>query len=186
MDGIINSNIVKEGASEAPEMGAEPAPTEEGQASGGQEGYERVVTAAFEILYSDETNPNIMKMLETGATDPGNAAFEIAKLILTQLDDQSGGKIPLGVILHAADEISEQAGVLGEKAGYFEYGEKEHSLAMQRAFAYMKDTYEISDEEIQEFMASFSQEEIDAAQAEQSQYHDEPAPADPGQAAGDI
>ena len=106
-----------------------------------QEHYEQVVLAGMEIIYADETHPQILTMLQQGADAPAQILAQAASLIVTQIDEQAGGQVPENVILPAASEILFYLVELAVSAGLFEVNEQviaeaQQLLAMQLAQHY--------------------------------------------------
>ena len=74
-----------------------------------QDAYDKVIMAAMKVLFeNEETNNTIIKQLKAGAKTPAKALADVATMLIVQLDQQSGGKIPETVILPASGEILEQ------------------------------------------------------------------------------
>ena len=107
-----------------PQQGQQPTDKE-------QENYKKVVLAGLKILYSDETHQGVMKLLQSAADEgPAVAIASVAAMVITQLDDKAGGKIPEDVILPAAAEILTEVARLASAAGVFEVDESVIKEAM--------------------------------------------------------
>ena len=147
---------------EVQEEGETPTPEE-------QQAYDQVVAAGSEVLHGDETHQDIMNMLKTGADNPGDALAEVAMTVLSQLDEQSGGKIPEGVLIPAADDILSQAGELAAAAGLFPWDDQVKQSAAQSLWTKAGEKYDFDPQEIQELIASMDQGEVENIRAEQEQ-----------------
>ena len=163
-----------------PEAGVQPAqmestqngqPQEEGETPTPEEqqAYDQVVAAGSEVLHGDSTHEGIMEMLKTGADNPGDALAEVAMTVLSQLDEQSGGKIPEGVLIPAADDILSQAGELAAAAGLFPWDDQVKQSAAQNLWKKAGEKYDFDPAEIQELIASMDQGEVENIRAEQEQ-----------------
>lgn len=118
-----------------------------------QSQYERLVLAGSQILFSPETSPKIVKMMQTMADKPDQALAAVAVLIVTQLDEQSGGQIPEELILPPVAEFIEQAAELASNAKVFEVDEAVMNRAAQIAIEKLADQYGVSQEQIQALMS---------------------------------
>lgn len=153
-----------------PEQGAqqtefgEPATPEE------QQSYDQVVMAASQVLYSDQTNPRVLKMLEAGADNPAQAIADVATMVIVQLDEQSGGTIPEVVIIPAAAEIAELVAELAQKRGIFEVNDQVMGQAGQLLLLSVADQYDVSEEELAELVQSVDPAQAEQIVAQQSQY----------------
>ena len=91
-------------------------------------------------------------------------------MLITSLDQKSGGKIPEVVILPAAAEILENAGQLANDAGIFEVNQNVVGEAAQLMVMSLADKYGVEPAEIEELLASMDQGSLDQIQTQQSQY----------------
>jgi hypothetical protein len=154
----------------------EPAEQEQAVASGeevtpeAQENYERVVMAASEVLHSDETHDSIMGMLKSGADDPGATMAEITTMVMLQLDEQSGGKIPEDVILPASEEVLTMVAELAHAAQIFTPDQQALNSAMQQTVTKLGEHYGVSPEDIQELLSQMDPAEVERIVAEQQGY----------------
>lgn len=195
MPGLIDQNQTAQAAAQPP-PGAVPAqpadqpaapPAEptgaNGEASSDeQETLDKIVTAAQSILYDKATSEPIMEVLKAKAADPSKAVVEVGAMIISQLDEASGGQLPVEYILPAADQILELIGELGAEAGLFEYGEREHSLALQEAISLIGDQYGLDEADTQAMMQSVAPEEQERARVQQAGYAESAQPAQAPQA----
>jgi len=146
-----------------PQEEGEPASPEE------QEAYDKVVSAGSEVLHGEQTNPEIMSILESGRDNPGEALADVAMMIIGQIDEQSGGKIPEGIIIPAADDILSQAGELAEVAGLFKWDESTKGSAAQSLWKKAGEKYDFDPQEIQELIDSMGKDEIEGIRSKQDQ-----------------
>jgi len=169
---------------QGPDMGGEQATAEE------QEAYERVVLAAAKVLHDDPTNQQVMQMLETGAQgDPAQALAEVVTVVITQLDEQSGGTIPGEVIIPASAEVLSMASELAESAGLFQADEATLQRAVQMMQANVGEAYGIDPDELQAMIAEIDPGTLESLVAEQSaiaQTGFSNAPGQPAQGAPGI
>lgn len=139
------------------------------QADGGQEAYERVVLAASDVLYSEETMPDVLNLLKSD--DPAKAIADATVMLIGQLDEQSGGTIPEDVIIPAAAEIAELIAELGQAKGLFQVDEQVLGRAGQHLLIGMAELYgEPTDEEMQDILNSVGEEERQQMVQQQSQF----------------
>lgn len=148
-----------------PQQGGEETTPQE------QEAYERTVLAGTEVVYGEETNQPILRMLEEGAENPPQVIAKVTTTIMVQLDEQSGGKIPEVVILQAAQEIAGEVAVLGTEAGLFQLDPTMENQVVQLVVRDTGSAFGVTEEEIQAFLATIPQEEQERAVAEQQQYN---------------
>lgn|SRR3990167_8794802 len=167
MKGIIQSGMApeQEQAAAAP---TEAAANEEGEST--QDDYDRVVMAASEVLHDDQTNPGIMKILEDGKDDPATTMASIATMVITQLDEQSGGSIPEDVILPATEDILPMVAELASAAKIFTPDERTMNLAMQKTVGSLGEHYGVAEEDIKGLINSMDPTEVQAMVAKQQQY----------------
>ena len=141
-----------------------------------QQAYEGVVMAASEVLYG-EMNAEIMKMLEAEANNPPLAIARVATTVITQLDDQSGGTIPETVIFPAAAEIAELVAELADAKGIFPVDAGVMQVAGQHLVEMVAQQYDVSPEEIEQFMASVPPDVLEKVGAHEAAPHQQGAPA---------
>lgn len=161
---------------EAPQEEAQAAPQEESAEFGQeatpeeQQAYEKVILAASEVLYDPKTSPKVIQMLQAGAEQPDKAIANAAVLVMTQLDDQSGGTIPEEVILPAATEVAELVAELGQKQGIFQVDDAVLKKAGHAMLMSLAEQYEIDPAELQPLLESMPKEELDRMYQEQNVY----------------
>ena len=169
----------------APQEGEVP-PQEAGATPEDQEAYDRVVMAGIKVLSGKKSNASIMKMLEQQADDPAKALAEAASVIMLQLDDKAGGKIPEGVILPAAAEILEEVAEFAQKSGTFAVEQTVVDQATELMITRLAQEYGVDKAETQAFLDSADQQTKDMAEAKgKPAGNPAPAPAPaPAQPAG--
>ena len=137
---------------------APPGPEQDPAAQGGnkpsaaeQEQYDKIVSAAAEMLYDKKSGDQVMEILKAGAQDPVKAVVEVYKMIASQIDSMLGG-MPVPLILPTAFMILEMIGELASKAGLFEYGEAEHTEAVKQVVTEEAQKQGATPEQIQGFI----------------------------------
>ena len=152
--------------------GNQPTPEE-------QEAYQKVVLAGTDILTNDKTYPQVVKMLESGKEEPAQALAQVTAMIITKLDEQSGGKIPEVVILPAAEEIVIQAGLLAEKEGIFQADEATLQAGMEQTVMLLAEQYGVTPEEVQAMIDAMPQDQVQRIVAER-EGQQQPEKKEPG------
>jgi hypothetical protein len=97
-----------------------------------QNSYERVVLAAMRVLYGDATHDKVMDVLKNGADNPIPAISQAVVLIMGQVAEKAGEKMPRKVLLSAGIELLAMVVELGEKAGLFEVDEQTVQQAIKK------------------------------------------------------
>lgn len=137
-----------------------------------QEAYDRVVLAAADILWGDNTHEQVLKMLGAEADNPPMAIANVSTMLLVQIDEQMEGGIPETILLTPLEEIIEQTGGVAAAAGIFAVDDKVLNLAAQGALEILGPQFGITPEDIQELLESIDPTERDAMVAAQSKYHE--------------
>jgi hypothetical protein len=132
--------------------GDQPAPQE-------QDAMDRVVLASLKVIYDPKTHQGIVNGLTQGKDDPSKALADATTLIITQVDQASGGKVPEQVILPAAADVLGELANLAMKAGIFQVDEKTSNIAMQKTMAQLAEAYGVTPEQTKQFMDSIDPEE---------------------------
>jgi hypothetical protein len=138
----------------------EQAPTEQESGGDSQDSYERVIHAAMKIIYSDEASETLIKMLKSQSKNPGAALAMVAHQIIAQLDEKMGGAMEEDIIVPASEEILVLVMELAEAAKLFPIDENVQRQAEDELVRLLSETYGPPDEE---YMASYSEDEIDQA-----------------------
>lgn len=146
-----------------------------------QAAYERVVLAGMKVLYSQETHQNIVQMLGQG--EPAEAMATAVTIVMSQLDERSGGKIPEVVIFPAAAELLGQVAEIAEAAKVAQVDDRVVARAMQILVVKLADQYGIDPADAQALVQSVEPEQLQQIVAEQQQIAQgggsrEPAPAE--------
>lgn len=150
-----------------------------------QEQYDRFLMAAGKLMFEDDkSHTAIVATLTKEKDDPPMAIARAAVAVTVQVDQASGGKEPVGLIVRAATEITEQIGEIANSSGVFEVNENVIGKAGQQMLILIADQYGISKEEIQQLMSELPNEEIEKARAQQDEIANSPeaqaaAPAQP-------
>lgn len=141
-------------------------PTEQEQAA-----YTKFVQAAGVLMYQDDaSHANIMKHLELQKDNPAPAIAEATNSIVVEVDKQSGNSTPERVIIPAAIEIAGHIAELGQSAGFFQADDQLMGKVGQAVLVKIGDSYGVTPQEMQAFLAQFSPDEKEAARAQQEQY----------------
>lgn len=123
------------------------------------ENVERIVIAAQEVLYDDQTHPGIMKMLAAGKDNPAKALSDITLTIIDQLDEQAGGEIPEEAILPAAVELLTLVAELAQKSGTFNADEQVQGESIGHLFAGMEERGWIDEDDKQQIQQMLAEQE---------------------------
>jgi hypothetical protein len=94
-----------------------------------QDEYDRAVTAAVEILYSEETNAQIMQRLQTGASDPMSTVVDVASIIIKEVR-AAGVAVEEDVLRGALQEIIMLIAELASQAGLFDFPQDQIASAI--------------------------------------------------------
>lgn len=168
---IDNAMKASPQAKAPPTLGAAPQPnTQAGEQATPQEqdAYERVVMAGMKVLYDDSTHAGIMNMLRHGQ-DPAKALADTVAMIMVQIDQKSGGKIPEVVILPAAAELLGLTVELAQAAKIFQTDESTVARAMQLLIVDLADKYGVDPTDVQTLMRSVDPQQLKRIVAQQQQ-----------------
>jgi len=162
------------------QSGEDSAPVEAGDPSQGgeekatpeeQEALEKVVTAAMSILYDKQASGPIMEMLSARSDDPAQAIADASTKLLLGIDEQSGGTMPEVVILPAGAEIVPMVGEFARDSGVIpSVDENVVGRAGQLMIAAVSQEYGVSEEEIDDLLASTPENEIASMVEQQSKF----------------
>lgn len=157
---------------EQPQPQPSIAPTGEGEVSDeSQDIYDRVVTAGMKVLYEDEnTKQQIVSRLQADSDNPAKTLADTVTMLMIQLDQQAGGKIPEDVIIPAAVELLEQTADIAESLDIVPIDNAIMNHAAQLMMVSIAEEYGTTPEEIQEVMNSMSTDELTAIEQEQGNY----------------
>ncbi len=155
-------------AQEQEAIAADPLAEEQGTEAE-QVNYEKIVLAASEILYDEKSSRGVTKMLKAG-DDPARSIANVTVMIMTQLDEKSGGTIPEEVILPAATEVVELVAELGVAQKIFEVDEAMVNRAAQLMVVSMADEYNVEMEDIQGMMAGVDPTKFEPMRKQQDAY----------------
>jgi len=130
-----------------------------------QEAYDRVVMGGIKALSDKKSNAAIMGLLKQQADNPPQALAEAASVIILQLDERSGGKIPEGVILPAAAEILEEVAEFAQKSKTFTVEQSVVDQATELMITRLAQEYGVDAAETQAFLDGADQQTKDMAEA---------------------
>lgn len=177
MAGIINSNRqAQQAPSQAqPEekvVGNDTPEQQDATASDMQAGYERLMEAFSKAVHSEGQTEAIVDSLNV---DRPEAVIAVTVLnILAELDSQAekkyGTGIPSELLIEAAQEGVELIAELGEAAGFYQFDEAMEARTYQALISQAIERGIIDRAEIEELMASMSEEEMQAAVQQQQQF----------------
>ena len=154
---------------------SEPAPGE-------QEAYNKVVTAGLNILYANETTQaNVVKQLRAGADDPARSLAQFAVMIVNTLDEKSGGQIPEDVIFPASVEFLEELAELANESGAMKVNQNIVDKASQALVYELSKVYQVSEQEVEQFMQSVPEEDQKAAMMYGMSAYDDPGVEENGE-----
>ena len=145
--------------------------------------YDNVVVEGVEKL--DAKAGEALAMINAYPGDKAEAAGQFAARIAISIDEEKGGAVPDDVVIPAAAEIGEQLADRLDAAGM-----QVDDAFVQRGAGYMMkalaDYYGVDEAEIQEFMASIPQDQLQGYHDQEAQYYagvEGPGAAPPQQAA---
>jgi Ca2+-binding EF-hand superfamily protein len=167
---IIKDKMEQSAPAEKPVTGEEQAaPGEEAATAEEQDAFKRVEVAAIDILYNEKTNKQFVQMLTEGAKTPANTMAQVAMQIFAIIDEKSGGKIPVSVVIQGAIQVLEVVRDMVEKTGLFEVNEAILGKAVDIVLKTIGERYELDPQEIQELMAEYK-DQTEGMVAQHQQY----------------
>ena len=128
-----------------------------------QEIYDKVVSAGIRTINEGPTSDSLLEVLKQGAETPAETISTAATSLLTQMDDATGGAIPADMISPIAEEFLHNIAEFVEASGVMKVDEQIVSRAMQLMTIALIEEYGGSQEEAEEFINSFTQDEVDQA-----------------------
>ncbi len=133
-----------------------------------QEAYDRVMSAATQMLYSEQTGPGIMQMLEADADNPVAAVTNVTMTIIGELDDQSNGTLPEEVIPSAVEEIAELSAELMQEAGLANV-DNEQTLGRiaQELAAQVADMYDLDENDLMPILQGLNPKDAESIRQRQ-------------------
>ncbi len=152
----------------APVLAQEEAETVGGEAPGSQEAtredqdaYDRFAMAGLKVIYENKKSRGaLVKKLKLDAKEPAKALSDTVTMLVTQLDQQSGGKMPEDIILPVATELLEQLGELADSLKLFPVDEAVLNHAGQLMVTMLGEEYGADQEEITGYMESLDPEYV--------------------------
>ena len=169
------------GQQPAPVGAEQPLPTEQPMGEQGsieeeatgeeQEAYDRVVLAAIKAMFEEgKTQEGIIQRLKAGSKEPAESIADVSSMIMTQLDQESGGQIPESVILPASIEILEQVSELANGMNIFPVDEAVMNYAAQLMMVKLGEEYGIEQQDIEEIMAGTPPDQLQQIETQQGEY----------------
>jgi hypothetical protein len=159
--------------------GQEPAQAAPGQGPNLQDAYSKVVLAGIKILHDQQTSGQIVQMLQQEADTPDKALSDVVVLIMSQIKEKSGGKVPQEVVLKAAGEILGETAKLAESSGAFQPSPDDIKSASQLMIAGVAKAYGATQQDTQQFMQSVDMNKIRQAVAKPQGQPQQQAPQQP-------
>lgn len=152
----------------APVPAQEEAETVGGEAPGSQEAsmddqdaYDRFAMAGLKVIYENKKSRGaLVKKLKLDAKEPAKALADTVAMLVTQLDQQSGGKMPEDIILPVATELLEQTAELADSLKLFPVDEAVLNHAGQLMVTMLGEEYGADQEEITSYMESLDPEYV--------------------------
>lgn len=162
MDGLIEERMTTtQNETNTQQPAKEPMQDQGGQSEqADQEAYEKVIIAGSKILYDEQTNPGIMKMIEDGQDDMPNTLAQIVLMIFEQLDEQSNGQVPQQVIIPAASDLLIEVIELTEEAGIADIDDQTEIKATSIILKSLFDKYGVTEEEVRQYLDTLSEEDV--------------------------
>ena len=129
-------------------------PQDEGS---GQEEYEKIVMSALSVL--NDSSDQVVNMLQQ-SEDPAQGMAEIAALIISQLEEQSGGELAEELILPASEEILENVAEIAGEAQLFEITPELLEKSGDILELELAEIYDVDPQEVQDYaQENYSDEE---------------------------
>ncbi len=135
-----------------------------------QDAYDRAVLAGVDVIFDKQTNPGIVKMLQSGADDPPTAVAHAVAMVIQILEEKSKNQLPGEIIIDLADELAGNLIALAGKLKLFAVDESLKGKVAQQVTALIAQLYPASPEDVQGLMAGMSQDQLAKINEEQSQY----------------
>lgn len=145
---------------EAETVGGE-APGSQNASMEDQDAYDRFAMAGLKILYENKkASGAVVKKLKVDAKEPAKALADTVAMIIIQLDQQSGGKMPEDIILPVATELLEQTAELADSLKLFPVDEAVLNHAGQLMVVTLGEEYGADQEEMTAYMESLDPEYV--------------------------
>lgn len=121
--------IIQQAPQEQPWM-QQGMPMQQPGAQGSQDDYDKTMAAASKAIYNPEVMKGILEAIKT-AQNPAQGLLQAASLVMRQLNEISGGKMPAAVKVPAFKEVLTLIAELAEKAGVIPDAAQALQQAMQ-------------------------------------------------------
>lgn len=139
-------------------MAAETASGTEEATPEEQEAFERTKLAAEKILYTEKTGDELMKMVSTANT-PEDGIAEVASMVVLQVDEASGMRVPEQVILPVAQEVVADLVEMTNEAGIGEIDNATAQRIMSKVTTDLMEAYGTGEQEMTGFVNEIGEEQ---------------------------
>ena len=136
-----------------------------------QKAFTAVEMAVMQTLYDDATHPQIMKMLGQMKDDPAAGMAQVSELVWMQMDEKSGGKIPLVNVVKGLADVLDQVAELSEKSGLWPTDQQMVARAYQMLLSSVLPKYGADPEELEQLQQEIGPDNLKAMFAQQDQIH---------------
>jgi len=145
---------------EAETVGGE-APGSQDASMEDQNSYDRFAMAGLKILYENKKSRGaVVKKLKLDDKEPAKALADTVAMIIVQLDQESGGKMPEDIILPVAIELLEQTAELADSLKLFPIDEAVLNHAAQLMIVTLGEKYGADQEGMTAYMESLDPEYV--------------------------
>lgn len=173
---VNNPNVAP--VEDAGTVGGE-APGSENATAEDQDSYDRFAMAGLKIIYENkQSNGALVKKLKLDAKQPAKALADTVSMLVIQLDQKSGGKMPEDVILPVATELLEQMSELADSLKLFPVDEAVMNHAGQLMVTTLGEEYGADQEEIEAYMASLDPKYVQQVGETQGNFANKQPPAE--------
>ena len=154
------------------EQGAQQQPAESGQNTSQatpqeQEQFSRFEVGAMMLVYDKDSNGAIAKSLQDGADNAPDTLAGIALSNFLKLDEKFGNKIPASMIMRVAEVCLDVVIDFADKSGTLPTDENMAAKALQILVTKVAQKYNIDPAEIQQFIQSQGQQQVQSAVQQQ-------------------
>ncbi len=115
----------------APRVGAQPAGAPQGNVPPeAQQGIRKLIMAGLKALYDQKVSQGIVEILKQGADNPADALANATVQIVLGIYEKTGGKIPKGYLIPAAQNLLKAVADFAARLNLFQIDKQ---VAMQAA-----------------------------------------------------